>query len=131
MIAVEVRSFSFLKGYPVETSVHGGGFVFDCRCIKNPGQVDHLKPLTGRDGPVADYLLTETDMPAFLLEIQAILKRSITSYLKSGYDSLSVSFGCTGGQHRSLYAAEQTEKWLLQEFKDKVTVVKNHREFPE
>lgn len=130
MITIQLKSFSFLKGYPADFSGHGGGFVFDCRCIKNPGQISTLMALTGRDQEVSDYLMDETEMPEFLFETKLIIERTIVNYLKNGYNSLSISFGCTGGKHRSLFAVEEIEKWLILEFHNDVRVVKQHREFP-
>jgi len=104
------------------------GIRFDCRCIKNPGLIDGLSSLTGKDKPVADYLETETGMPHFWATIKTLLKLAVDEYPQKGYGSLSVSFGCTGGQHRSVYAAQQTEKWALAGFNGKVSVIKKHRE---
>lgn len=128
MLNIQITSFSYGKGYPQDLYGHGGGFVFDCRCIKNPGLIDGLNSLTGNDNPVSDYLETETEMPRFLAAIKTVLMLAINDYLQKGYGSLSVSFGCTGGKHRSVYAAQQTEKWALSGFNGKVSVIKKHRE---
>lgn len=129
MLTIKITSFSYRKEYPQDLSGHGGGFVFDCRCIRNPGLIDNLRQLTGKDKTVADYLENETEMPRFLSAIQTVLRLAVDEYLQKGYGSLSVSFGCTGGQHRSVYAAEKTDQWLGKTF-DQVLVVKHHREFP-
>ncbi len=115
-LKVKIYSFSYKKGLPADTTGHGGGFVFDCRGILNPGRFEPYKDLTGRDFPVQEFLQTRTHMPAFLDNVFATIDISIIDYLNRGFDCLSISFGCTGGQHRSVYAAEQTRKHLKQVF---------------
>lgn len=119
-LVVKVSSFSYKKGLPADPSGHGGGFVFDCRGILNPGRFDEYKKLTGRDKPVKDFLLYKTEMPTFLQHVYSLLDISVTDYLKRGFDSLMVSFGCTGGQHRSVYAADSLAKHLEEKFGCKV-----------
>ncbi len=111
-LKVNIYSFSYKKGLPADDSSHGGGFVFDCRGILNPGRFEPYKKLTGRDFPVQEFLQTQTLMPTFLDNVFATIDISINDYLNRGFDSLTISFGCTGGQHRSVYAAEQTKKHL-------------------
>lgn len=111
-LQVKIYSFSYKKGLPADDSAHGGGFVFDCRGILNPGRFEPYKMLTGKDFAVQDFLQTQTLMPSFLDNVFATIDISINGYLTRGFDRLSISFGCTGGQHRSVYAAEQTKKHL-------------------
>lgn len=124
-LVVEITSFSYKKnGYPKDDSDNGGGFVFDMRGILNPGRIDEYKTLTGKDKEVMDYLEQKTRMPEFLNSVWDILDISVEDYLQRGFSKLMVNFGCTGGQHRSVYAAEQTARHLRNKYKVK-TVVKH------
>lgn len=111
-LQVRIYSFSYKKGLPADTTNHGGGFVFDCRGILNPGRFEPYKNLTGRDFPVQEFLQAQTLMPAFLDNIFATIDITVNDYLTRSFDHLTISFGCTGGQHRSVYAAEQMKKHL-------------------
>jgi RNase adaptor protein for sRNA GlmZ degradation len=97
---------------PKDTSGHGGGFVFDCRGVLNPGRMEIYKTQTGRDYPVQEYLLNKTRMPQFLENVFGTVDITINDYLQRGFDQLTISFGCTGGQHRSVFAAEQMKVHL-------------------
>jgi aminoglycoside/choline kinase family phosphotransferase len=124
-LTVYVNSFSFLKnGYPVDESEHGGGFVFDCRGILNPGRIEQYKTQSGNDKEVIDYLEQNTRMPEFLNSVFDLTDINVEDYIKRDFQSLSINFGCTGGQHRSVYAAEQTARHLRNKYRVK-TVVKH------
>lgn len=123
-LVVKVCSFSFKKGLPIEDDENGGGFVFDCRGILNPGRIESMKKLTGRDKEVIQYLEQQTKMPEFLNSVFDIVDISVEDYIKRGFDSLYVSFGCTGGQHRSVYSADALARHLKNKFKVKVQL--NH-----
>jgi aminoglycoside/choline kinase family phosphotransferase len=126
-LVVTINSFSYLKrGYPEEKSKNGGGFVFDCRGMMNPGRFEEYKMLTGRDKPVMDFLEQRTAMPQFLNDVYNIVDISVEDYIKRNFDSLSISFGCTGGQHRSVYAADSLAFYLRNKFKVKIEL--NHLE---
>ncbi|HEY5371879.1 MAG TPA: RNase adapter RapZ [Hanamia sp.] len=126
-LIVTINSFSYLKtGYPEEKSRNGGGFVFDCRGLMNPGRFDAFKPLTGRDKPVVDFLEQRTEMPEFLNGVYNVVDISVEDYLRRNFDSLTISFGCTGGQHRSVYAADALTRYLRNKFKVKINL--NHIE---
>ena len=126
-LIVTINSFSYLKtGYPKEQSNNGGGFVFDCRGLLNPGRFDEFKLLTGRDKPVVDFLEQRTEMPEFLNGVFNVVDISVEDYLKRNFESLTISFGCTGGQHRSVYAADALTKYLRNKFKVKICL--NHIE---
>jgi len=126
-LVVTINSFSYLKtGYPKEQSNNGGGFVFDCRGLVNPGRFDEFKTLTGRDKPVMDFLEQRTEMPEFLNGVFNVVDISVEDYLKRNFESLTVSFGCTGGQHRSVYAADALTRYLRNKFKVKINL--NHIE---
>jgi aminoglycoside/choline kinase family phosphotransferase len=116
-LTVHINSFSFLKnGYPKDSSTNGGGYVFDMRGILNPGRFDEYKKLSGQDKSVKDFLEQQTKMPDFLNSVYDIVDVSVEDYLKRGFESLSVNFGCTGGQHRSVYAAEALNRHLKNKF---------------
>lgn len=121
-LVVRISSFSYKKGCPVDETKNGGGFVFDCRGILNPGRQVEYKTLTGRDKDVKDYLEQQTKMIEFLNSVYSIVDISVEDYIKRGFDSLMVSFGCTGGQHRSVYAAEALARHLKNKFHVKVRV---------
>jgi P-loop ATPase protein family len=126
-LVVKVCSFSYKKGgIPGDDTDNGGGFVFDCRGILNPGRVDSMKTQTGRDKEVKDFLEQQTKMPEFLNSVFDIVDTTVEEYIKRGFDSLMVSFGCTGGQHRSVYAADAMARHLKNKFKVKLEL--NHFE---
>lgn len=128
-LTVNVVSFSYKKGLPQDTSGHGGGFVFDCRGLNNPGRHAPYKKLTGYDASVRDFLRTKSEAGAFLQHAHAALSVSLRTYIDRAFDSLFVSFGCTGGQHRSVYCANETASWLRATFpSDAVHVRVWHRE---
>lgn len=119
-LLVKICSFSYRNGMPADESGNGGGFVFDCRGILNPGRIDSMKTKTGRDKEVKDYLEQQTKMTEFLNSAFDIVDISVEDYIKRGFESLSVSFGCTGGQHRSVYAADALARHLRNKFKVKI-----------
>lgn len=121
-LVVKINSFSYKKGLPDDETGNGGGFVFDCRGILNPGRITEYKTQTGRDKAVKDYLEQQTKMPEFLNSVFDIVDISVEDYIKRGFDSLMVSFGCTGGQHRSVYAADALARHLKNKFKVQVEV---------
>jgi aminoglycoside/choline kinase family phosphotransferase len=124
---VRIFSFSFHReGLPNDESGNGGGFVFDGRSLPNPGREERFKALTGRDAPVIEYLDQQQSVHAFLANVQALVDSSVGEYRRRGFQSLMVSFGCTGGQHRSVYLAERLAKHLRA--KNGVEVVVRHRE---
>jgi RNase adaptor protein for sRNA GlmZ degradation len=125
-LLVKINSFSYKHGIPNDDSGNGGGYVFDCRGILNPGRIQEFKVQTGRDKPVQEYLLHNTTMPTFLQHAFSLVDISVDDYLKRGFENLIVSFGCTGGQHRSVYAADKLAAHLKEKFN--VQTVVHHRE---
>jgi aminoglycoside/choline kinase family phosphotransferase len=119
-LVVHINSFSYRKGIPEDSSGNGGGFVFDCRGILNPGRLEEFKHLTGRDKEVKDFLEQQTHMPEFLNSVYDMLDISVEDFIKRDFKSLSVSFGCTGGQHRSVYAADALTRHLRNKFNARV-----------
>jgi aminoglycoside/choline kinase family phosphotransferase len=126
-LVITINSFSYLQsGYPKDRSSNGGGFVFDCRGLLNPGRFEEYKILTGRDYPVINFLEQRTKMPEFLNGVYNIVDISVEDYIKRNFTCLTISFGCTGGRHRSVYAAETLAKYLRNKFKVKIEL--NHIE---
>jgi len=126
-LVVRIFSFSYHRGgAPQDEAGHGGGFVFDCRSVPNPGREARFKALTGRDAPVIEYLEAQESARQFLGAVSALVEATVGEYQRRGFKHLMVSFGCTGGQHRSVYFAEQLAKRLR--VSHGVAVVVRHRE---
>lgn len=124
-LIVNINSFSFIeRGYPEVNTGDGGGFVFDCRGILNPGRIDQYKQLTGRDKPVIEYLQTETKMDEWLTSVFAVVDVTVENYIERNFSNLIINFGCTGGRHRSVYAADSLSNHLKEKFGVK-TIVKH------
>lgn len=113
---INIRSFSYRNEIPKDKSGNGGGFVFDCRGILNPGRIEEYKTKTGRDDAVILYLENETKMPEFLNSAIEMVEISVNDYINRNFNNLEINFGCTGGQHRSVYAADQMAKHLERRF---------------
>jgi aminoglycoside/choline kinase family phosphotransferase len=111
-LVVRIFSFSFHRELPKDESGNGGGFVFDGRSLPNPGREERFKALTGKDAPVIDYLNQQESVHQFLASVLSLVDASVGSYKERGFKNLMVSFGCTGGQHRSVFLAEQLAKRL-------------------
>ena len=111
-LTVRIFSFSFHRGLPKDETGHGGGFIFDARSLPNPGREERFKPFTGKDAPVIDYLERQESVHQFLASVTSLVDWSLSNYQSRGFKNLMVSFGCTGGQHRSVYLAEQLARRL-------------------
>jgi aminoglycoside/choline kinase family phosphotransferase len=122
LLVVEINSFSYRKGIPKDETPNGGGFAFDMRGILNPGRFDDYKTLSGKDKPVIDFLEQRTRMNAFLNSAWDVIDIAVENYLERDFEHLQINFGCTGGQHRSVYAAEQTARHLRNKYKVKVVL---------
>ena len=125
-LKVSIRSFSYKKGFPVDESGNGGGFVFDCRSLPNPGRETAYKKLTGKDAEVVEYLEKEPAVADFVESTAAIVEKSVETYMDRGFIHLMVCYGCTGGQHRSVYSAERLAERLALKFD--VTIDLQHAE---
>jgi aminoglycoside/choline kinase family phosphotransferase len=125
-LTVRVTSFSYKRGIPEDPSGNGGGFVFDCRAIHNPGKYEPYKHLTGRDAEVIQFLQTESDVEEFLVSVFALVEMQVEKYLSRSFSNLMVNFGCTGGQHRSVYCADRLAKHLKEKYG--VTMILTHVE---
>lgn len=125
-LVVRVFSFSYKKGIPEDTSGNGGGYVFDCRSTHNPGRYQPYKQLTGLDKPVIDFLEDDGEILTFLEHIYPLAEAHCARYIERGFTDLMFSFGCTGGQHRSVYSAQHVAEHLNHKFGIEVRLV--HRE---
>jgi len=129
-LKIRVNSFSYIYGQiPEDDTGNGGGFVFDCRFIYNPGRIDDFGDLTGKDEEVNEFLDKQADMVEFLENVNNILDKVVINYIERNFTDLMVSFGCTGGQHRSVYAAEKTAIYLRNKFPE-TEIILTHNEFP-
>ena len=125
-LTVKVMSFAYKKGIPDDSTGNGGGYVFDCRAVNNPGKYERYKPFTGLDEPVIRFLEEDGEILRFLESVYALVDASVKRYMERGFSNLSVCFGCTGGQHRSVYSAQHLAEHLNRKFGVKVELV--HRE---
>ncbi len=123
-LVVRIFSFSFHRGLPEDETGNGGGFVFDCRSLPNPGREERFQPFTGKDASVIEYLDRQESAQAYLASALALVEASVSNYRRRSFKSLMVSFGCTAGRHRSVYLAEQMAKRLSG--RDGVEVVVRH-----
>jgi hypothetical protein len=127
VLEVKVYSFSFKKGIPHDPTGNGGGYVFDCRSIHNPGRYEPYKKLTGRDEPVMRFLEEDGEIVGYLEHVYGVIDPHVETYKGRGFTDLMVSFGCTGGQHRSVYCAEHLAAHLAEKYPD-IRVRLIHRE---
>ena len=127
-LVITINSFSYKKGIPADDSENGGGYVFDCRGIFNPGRFDEYKKLSGLDQPVKEFLEQKTAMPEFLNSVFNMVDISVSQYLQRDFEKLMINFGCTGGQHRSVYAAEALARHLRNKFKVKTILTHTNKE---
>ena len=126
-LTIQVGSFSFRHGYPEDSGGHGGGFVFDLRALHNPGRYAEYSELCGLDRPVITFLETVPEVDRFWDHVRSLIDLQVETYLTRGFSSLSVHFGCTGGQHRSVYFAERLARHIGKRFPETHVVV-SHRE---
>ena len=125
-LVVRILSFSYKKGIPEDPSGNGGGYVFDCRSTHNPGRYEPYKKITGLDAPVIKFLEDDGEILTFLDSVYKLADAHVERYMKRGFTSLMFCFGCTGGQHRSVYCAQHLAEYINQKFG--VEVQLTHRE---
>jgi len=125
-LEVKVVSFAYKKGMPNDPSGNGGGFVFDCRAVNNPGKYERFNHFTGLDAPVIEFLEQDGEITSFLDNVYTLVDASVKRYLDRGFTNLMVSFGCTGGQHRSVYSAQRLAEHLHERFGVRIHLT--HRE---
>jgi aminoglycoside/choline kinase family phosphotransferase len=126
-LTVQIGSFSYKHGYPADEGGHGGGFVFDMRALHNPGRYAEFSELCGLDRPVTEFLAAVPEVDRFWSHVRGLVDLQVETYLTRGFTSLSVHFGCTGGQHRSVYFAERLASHLRSRFPE-LNIVIAHRE---
>jgi len=126
-LTISIQSFSYKKGVPNDPSENGGGFVFDCRGLSNPGRLPEYRSFTGLDKIVIDYLEQYPEVEKFQKNVREIVSISIEEYLKRGFNHLFVAFGCTGGQHRSVYNAQNFSEWIKNNYPVNVVLVHNEK----
>jgi len=130
-LKIEIHSFSYKKGgIPKDITANGGGFAFDCRGILNPGRLEEFKPQTGCDIGVQNFLEESTEMPKFLELVKNLISITIDNYLSRDFEHLQINFGCTGGQHRSVYAAEKIADFIKTKYPETEISI-NHDEQPQ
>ena len=123
---INVRSFSYKKGIPQDNSGNGGGFVFDCRAVNNPGKYERYQSLTGLDESVKKFLEDDGEILSFIDHAFALVDASVKRYKDRGFTHLMISFGCTGGRHRSVYSAQKMAEHIHEKFGVEVQLI--HRE---
>lgn len=127
MLKVRIFSFSYkYNGIPQDTTENGGGFVFDCRFIHNPGKYEEYKNLTGKDEKVIIFLQKQAEMANFLINVYGIIDKSVENYIQREFSDLMISFGCTGGRHRSVYSAEKLSVHLKEKYPE-IEIVVTHQ----
>jgi len=127
LLKVRIFSFSYkYNGIPQDTTENGGGFVFDCRFIHNPGKYEEYKNLTGKDEKVIIFLQKQAEMTDFLINLYGIIDKSVDNYIKREFSDLMISFGCTGGRHRSVYSAEKLSVHLKEKYPE-IEIVVTHQ----
>jgi aminoglycoside/choline kinase family phosphotransferase len=125
-LKVSINSFSYKRGIPVDETGHGGGFAFDCRALENPGRYEQYKKHNGKDLRVIEFLKKDEDVQRFITNVTQIIDISIENYLKREFNNLMINFGCTGGQHRSVFMAEYFAEYVRNKYN--VNVALRHRE---
>jgi RNase adaptor protein for sRNA GlmZ degradation len=127
-LTIRVTSFSYKKGIPRDPSENGGGFVFDCRGLPNPGRLAEYRTCSGLDQNVVEYLEQYDEVEAFQQNARSIVAISVKEYLQRKFNHLCINFGCTGGQHRSVYHAEKFSAWLQNNYPVNVVLIHNEKD---
>lgn len=128
MLTITIYSFSYKRGIPADDSGNGGGYVFDCRAPHNPGRYEEYRHLTGRDEPVRQFLEDDGEILTMLSHVRAMAEFHVERYLEREFTHLQFCFGCTGGQHRSVYSAEHLAHHLHSKYGSRLRIHLIHRE---
>ena len=126
MLLVTIYSFSYKRGLPNDNSGNGGGYIFDCRSTHNPGKYEEFKQMTGLDKPVIDFLEKDGEILTFLESVYQLVDHHVERFMERDFTNMQVAFGCTGGQHRSVYCAEHLAQHLKEKYNVKIHII--HRE---
>lgn len=126
MLKITINSFSYKKGLPIDKTGNGGGFVFDCRCLPNPFKFEEYRYYCGEDRQIEEFFSKKPVVEVFIANVLNIISIAIDKYINRDFANLSISFGCTGGQHRSVYLAKLTAEYL--KLKYQVDIELNHLE---
>ncbi len=122
-LTVTISSFSYKKGIPDDITGHGGGFVFDCRLLPNPGKIEKYSPFNGKQKEVINFMLLYREVEYFMKNVYEIVDSALQNYLSKGFKNLIINFGCTGGQHRSVYCAERLKEHLNSKFDIYINII--------
>lgn len=125
-LTISIYSFAYKNGIPEDYTGNGGGFVFDCRSLPNPGRYEEYNAFTGLDKEVISFLEPLPEINVYLKNVKNLVSAAVSNYLFRGFNHLQVSFGCTGGQHRSVYMAEKLKNFLKDNFPVRIRLI--HRE---
>lgn len=128
-LKVSIYSFSYIQGIPEDSTGNGGGFVFDCRGILNPGRYERYMDLDGKAPEVIDFFEKNSRVDEFLERIISVVEINVQSYIERGFTDLMICFGCTGGRHRSVHCAEKFARLLQEKYPVKIEV--KHQEIDE
>jgi aminoglycoside/choline kinase family phosphotransferase len=128
-LTLNISSFSYKKkGIPPDPTDNGGGFVFDCRALPNPHRDVALRGFNGTEQPIIEFLENKPEMQSFLLHACQLVEQSVDRYLQRKFNHLQISFGCTGGKHRSVYSAEVLAKHLREKYENQIEVRLTHHQ---
>jgi RNase adaptor protein for sRNA GlmZ degradation len=125
---VTIGSFAYRSGIPQDNSGNGGGFVFDCRALNNPGKQTEFQNLTGKDPEVIGFLESKADVMEFFMNTLNLVEQSVKVYIDRGFKSLMVNYGCTGGRHRSVFMAERLSAYLKNKYAINLVIIHHELE---
>jgi UPF0042 nucleotide-binding protein len=128
MLKVTIYSFAYKRGLPEDSTGNGGGFIFDCRGLPNPYKSEKYRNFSGDMPEITEFFKQNPIVDDFISKTLDVVEIPVRNYLDRNFENLQISFGCTGGQHRSVYAAEKVKTMLLEKYPEKVNIYISHRE---